>query len=71
MAGVKHARTVRSGDGGACRRRAARPEPAREPDVRIELTDDEPTVEQRQAYERFWRLFLERQVRERLLDEND
>jgi hypothetical protein len=39
-------------------------------EVEIELTESEPTIQQRQAYEQFWKLFIERIVTERALDKN-
>lgn len=38
----------------------AKPNAEREPKVEIELTASEPTVQQRQAYAQFWKLFLDR-----------
>jgi hypothetical protein len=36
--------------------------------VEIEFDESEPTIQQLQAYERFWKLLLERIVRKRQLD---
>lgn len=44
---------------------------APEPEIEIELTDSEPSIQQHQAYEQFWRLFLERVLTKRQQDEND
>lgn len=35
-------------------------------EVEIELTESEPTIQQQQAYERFWKLFIERTITMRL-----
>jgi hypothetical protein len=34
------------------------------PEVEIEMMESEPTIQQQQAYERFWNLFLERLLRD-------
>ena len=38
--------------------------------IEIEFDESEPTIQQQLAYERFWKLFLERILRERQLDNN-
>lgn len=38
------------------------------PEVEIELTESEPTIQQQLAYERFWKLFIERVITKRQLD---
>lgn len=36
--------------------------------VEIEMTEDEPTFQQKQAYKQFWKLFIERIVTTQQLD---
>lgn len=52
------------------RRQASPTRRARTPQIEIELTEVEPTIQQQQAYERFWNLFLERVVRGRQSEKN-
>lgn len=59
------------GGTGARRGRGVEAGLTREREVKVELTDAEPTLQQRQAYDRFWRLLMERMYRERLPDNNE
>lgn len=53
---------------GVRRGRNTRGEIPHEHEVEIELMEGEPTIQQRQAYEQFWKLFFERAIRERRPD---
>lgn len=57
-------------DGGARRDHATRMATPPKPEVEIELTESAPTIQQQQAYERFWKMFFERVVNKRQLDKN-
>jgi hypothetical protein len=54
---------------GVCRSHSTRIELIHEAEVEIELSSTEPTLQQQQAYEQFWRLFLERVLTERQTNE--
>jgi hypothetical protein len=49
------------------RPRSSRTRRAHAARIEVELTEVEPTIQQQQAYERFWSLFLGRVVRDRQL----
>lgn len=49
-------------DTAARRGRNTRLDTTQKPDIEIELTEIAPTIQQRQAYEQFWKLFLDRIV---------
>jgi len=66
----QHRVTTGGGEAGARRDLDILIDVNQEPEVEIELTESEPTLQQQQAYERFWKLFMERLVRERRLDKN-
>lgn len=71
MSDVERERTRGVGGPGARRGRGVEAGLTREREVKVELIDTEPTLQQRQAYERFWRLLMERMYRERLPDNNE
>jgi hypothetical protein len=42
-----------------------------QPEVEIELAESEPTIQQQQAYEQFWKMFLERVVTKKQPNNNN
>ena len=69
MALARH-NSVRLGGTDVCARRdhATRMDITQKPEIEIELTESAPTIQQQQAYERFWKMFFERVVTKRQLD---
>ena len=59
-----------SGDTGVRRDDGMQVNVIQKPDTEIDLIEGEPTLQQQQAYELFWKLFIERMLRERRLDES-
>jgi hypothetical protein len=60
MALTQQDRAGSGGDKGVRPDHDMRVDITKHPDVEIELTESEPTIQQQQAYQQFWKLFIER-----------